>query len=224
MLWRHWACVWLQALGTDLCHPKNGSADPSFRAVKDVGLRPLASYDCGFESRRRHRCLSVVNVVCCHVEVSASGWSLVQGSPTDSDGSVCKHDYSTTKSPWPTRGFCAILKNYGSGSFAKNASKQAQEFMLSKKLPKLWCSLKNVVLMGLFDEKVHSECNFMLSGVFFWDVLRRMKFSCQRFGTLCLFHLHRRVETKCDSSWEICGAGPDMEENSFSGVGRGSSR
>jgi hypothetical protein len=30
-----------------------------------VGLRPLAYWDCGFESRRGHVCLSVVSVVCC---------------------------------------------------------------------------------------------------------------------------------------------------------------
>jgi hypothetical protein len=56
-----------------------------------------------------------------------------------------------------------------------------------------------------------------MSYVFFLVVLRRMKFSCQRFGTLFLFHLHRRVGMRCDSGWEICGAGPGMEENSFSG-------
>jgi hypothetical protein len=32
---------------------------------------------------RRHGCVFVVSVVCCQVEVSASGWSLVQRSPTD---------------------------------------------------------------------------------------------------------------------------------------------
>jgi hypothetical protein len=48
-----------------------------------VGLRPLAYWDCGFESRRRHGCLYLVSVVCCQVEVSASGWSLVQRSPTE---------------------------------------------------------------------------------------------------------------------------------------------
>jgi len=37
----------------------------------------------GFESHRRHGCLSVVSVVCCQVEVSATSWSLVQRSPTD---------------------------------------------------------------------------------------------------------------------------------------------
>ena len=35
--------------------------------------------------RRGHGCLSVVSVVCCRVEVSATGRSLVQKSPTDSD-------------------------------------------------------------------------------------------------------------------------------------------
>jgi len=38
---------------------------------------------CGFESRRRHGCLSLVNVVFCQVEVSATDRSLVQRSPTD---------------------------------------------------------------------------------------------------------------------------------------------
>jgi hypothetical protein len=40
-------------------------ADPSGRAVKSVGVRPLAFWDCGFESRRKHGCLSVVSVVRC---------------------------------------------------------------------------------------------------------------------------------------------------------------
>jgi len=30
---------------------------------------------------------------------------------------------------------------------------------------------------------------------FFWVIPRRLNFICQRFGTLCLFHLHRRVGT-----------------------------
>jgi len=42
-------------------------------AVKGVGVQPLACWDCGFESSRRHGCLSLVNVVCCQVEVSARG-------------------------------------------------------------------------------------------------------------------------------------------------------
>jgi hypothetical protein len=35
------------------------------------------------KSRLGHGCLSVVRVVCCQVEVSATGWSLVHRSPTE---------------------------------------------------------------------------------------------------------------------------------------------
>jgi len=49
---------------------------------KGVGLRLLVCWDCGFESRRTHGGLSLVSVVCCHLEVSATGRSLVQGSTT----------------------------------------------------------------------------------------------------------------------------------------------
>jgi hypothetical protein len=35
------------------------------------------------KSRRGQGCLSLVSVVCCQVEVSATGWSLVQRSPTE---------------------------------------------------------------------------------------------------------------------------------------------
>jgi hypothetical protein len=35
------------------------------------------------KSHRGHGCLSLMCVVCCQVEVSATSWSLVQRSPTD---------------------------------------------------------------------------------------------------------------------------------------------
>ena len=28
---------------------------------------------------------------------------------------------------------------------------------------------------------------------FFWVISRRLEFMCRRLGTLCLFHLHRKV-------------------------------
>ena len=43
----------------------------------------LAYWDCGFEFRRGHGCLSVVSVVCCRVEVCATGRSLVHSSPVE---------------------------------------------------------------------------------------------------------------------------------------------
>jgi hypothetical protein len=36
-----------------------------------------------------HGCLSVVSVVCCQVEVYATGWSLVERSPTECGVSEC---------------------------------------------------------------------------------------------------------------------------------------
>jgi hypothetical protein len=43
------------------------------------------------KSHRGHGCLSLVSVVCCHVEVSATNWSLVQRSPTDCGVSQILH-------------------------------------------------------------------------------------------------------------------------------------
>ena len=53
------------------------------------GLQALACWDCGLESHPGHGCLSVVSLVCCQVEVSATDWSLVQRSPTDCGASLC---------------------------------------------------------------------------------------------------------------------------------------
>jgi hypothetical protein len=47
--------------------------------------------------------VSLVSVVCCHVEVSASGWSLVQTSPTDCGVSECDREASIMRRPWDTR-------------------------------------------------------------------------------------------------------------------------
>jgi hypothetical protein len=46
------------------------------------------------KSRLGHGCLSVVSVVCCQVEVSATSWSLVQRSPTECGVSECYREAS----------------------------------------------------------------------------------------------------------------------------------
>jgi len=46
--------------------------------------------------------MSLESVACCRVEVSASGWSLVQSSPTDCGVSECDREASTMRRPWPT--------------------------------------------------------------------------------------------------------------------------
>ena len=54
--------------------------------------------------------MSVVSVVCCQVEVSATGWSLVQRSPTECGVSECDREASIMRRPRPTRGCCAMKK------------------------------------------------------------------------------------------------------------------
>jgi len=75
-----------------------------------MGLRPLACWDCGFESRRGLGCLSRVSVVCC--QVSGSGRSFIQRSPTECSVPECDCEASTMRSPWPTRDWCAMKKKY----------------------------------------------------------------------------------------------------------------
>jgi hypothetical protein len=48
-----------------------------------LGPELLRCWDCGFEFRHRHGCLSLANFVCCQVQVSATGRSLVQRIPIE---------------------------------------------------------------------------------------------------------------------------------------------
>jgi hypothetical protein len=49
-----------------------------------------------------------VGVVCCRVEVSASGLSLIQWSPTECGVSECDSEASAIRRSWPNRGGCAM--------------------------------------------------------------------------------------------------------------------
>jgi hypothetical protein len=48
------------------------TSNPEKQRGLGLGLRPLARYDRGFESHPGHGCLSVMSVVRCQVEVSAT--------------------------------------------------------------------------------------------------------------------------------------------------------
>jgi len=48
--------------------------------------------------------------VCCQVQVSASGRSLVQRSPTECGVSECDRESSVMRRPWSTRGCCFTVK------------------------------------------------------------------------------------------------------------------
>ena len=68
-----------------------------------MGLQPLACWDCGSEFLFGHGCMSLVTVVCCQVEVSAAGRSLVQRSPTECGLSECDCETSKRRRPGPKR-------------------------------------------------------------------------------------------------------------------------
>ena len=75
--------------GRGFCDGLITRTEESYRMWCVVVCDLLPCWDSGFKTHRRHGCLSVVSVVCCQVEVSATGWSLVQRSPTDCDVSLC---------------------------------------------------------------------------------------------------------------------------------------
>jgi hypothetical protein len=53
--------------------------------------------------------MSVVSVLCCAVDISASGRSLVQRSPTECGVSESDREASILRRPWPT-GSCCTMK------------------------------------------------------------------------------------------------------------------
>ena len=85
----------------------NRRSDLSGRMVNWVGLRLFTCWKCGFESSRGHRCLPHLSDVCCQIDVSGSGRSLVQSSPTECGVSECDQE-ALMRRPWPTRDCCAM--------------------------------------------------------------------------------------------------------------------
>jgi len=100
------ACGWTVTLrnysGTD-CHCRcrwprglsSGSAAASWLGLR-VRIPPRTWMFVSYELRL------------CHVEVSATGWSLVQGSPREYYVSECDREASVMGRPWPARGCCAM--------------------------------------------------------------------------------------------------------------------
>ena len=67
-------------------------------------------WDCGFEFCLGRGSFSLVSVVCCQVEVSALGLSLVQMSPTKCGVSECDREASIMRRSSPSRCCCAMGK------------------------------------------------------------------------------------------------------------------
>jgi hypothetical protein len=101
---------------------------------------------------RGHGFLSLVSVVCCQIEVSASGWSLVQRSPTNCNASECGRESSIMRRLWPP------------GNVAPWNNRH-----LINKLCRITCSLFHLLLVAKRKQPVfvlqdwHRMCLLMLS-------------------------------------------------------------
>jgi hypothetical protein len=69
---------------------------------------PLSCWDCGFESRPGHGCLSLMSVACCHIEVSAFGL-ITRQEESYRVWYVCDREASIMRRRWPTGG-CYVMK------------------------------------------------------------------------------------------------------------------
>jgi len=80
-------------------------ADLRGRAAWDVGLGvlPLAFWDCGFEARLGHGCVSLASVACCQVDVTATSRSLLQRRLADPGVSVCDLESATIRCCYASR-------------------------------------------------------------------------------------------------------------------------
>jgi len=107
-----------------------------------MGLRPLVWGDWGFESRWGQRYLSLV---CCRVEVSATGWPLVQMSPTECGVWECDREALIMRRSWPTR-VC------GAGGNEKEASSPHLVTAVSE--VKLGSSCQELVFMWFQNSKL----------------------------------------------------------------------
>jgi hypothetical protein len=74
-------------------------------------LRPLTYHNYRFESRRGYGCLSLHNVVCCQVVVSATSRSLIQKSPTRCGMSQCVSSRNLLEEALVCKGCPAMTKN-----------------------------------------------------------------------------------------------------------------
>jgi len=70
--------------------------------------RHLACWDRRFKSRRGYGVLSLASVVCSHVDIPTSGWSVVWRSSIECNVSEYDREASIMGRPWPPKGCCPM--------------------------------------------------------------------------------------------------------------------
>ena len=71
--------------------------------------------------------------------------------------------------------------------------------LLLPKCKVLKCSLAPHPATNVNNSWFQTFTKFSMLYAFFWVIPRRLNFICRRFGTLCVFHLHRQVGMKYTS-------------------------
>jgi hypothetical protein len=136
---------------------------PVAAPFEGMGLRPLGCCDCGFESLLGHICLSLLSVVCCQVEVSASAWSLVQRGPTECEVSECDREASLRKRLWSTRGCCCMKRviYYVTNNLDLFPGKGSHCLPSPPPLNRLWNPQTLLPYLGI-PTRNHSSLNFVV--------------------------------------------------------------
>jgi hypothetical protein len=136
--------------------------DVSGRAVKGVGIPPLACRDYGLEYRWGHGYLCLVSVVCCQIQVSGSGWSLIQRSPTECGVSECDREATIKRKTWPTGDCCAM----GDTNIESVMNKMSVVYWWNDQL-KLW--KRNFFHCHAVHHKYHTSCPGTETWLSRWD-------------------------------------------------------
>jgi hypothetical protein len=127
--------------------------------------------------------------VCCQVEVSATGWSLVERSPTDCGGSLCvTYKLQEWGGPGPLgRGEKAIAPNvkkkekFGSQRKITISVKSIILLHLVMETQCVFCKVGSGILYYLDEFQAYSGCQVKRK---FWDSY------AQSWGAICNVELH----------------------------------
>jgi hypothetical protein len=100
-------------------------------------------------------------MLCCKVEVSVSGWSFVQRSPTECGVSECDREASTVRRHWPNRGCCSMGKNR---KYEQNRTKQRGSWermeitpvlpIAGQKFPRYFASYLEFLAVEIFQTSI----------------------------------------------------------------------
>jgi len=133
-----------------------------------------------------------VIVVCCQIEVFASGWSLIKRSTTECGASECVLESSITRRPWHTGGWCTMIRSNFRG-FLWNL---VWEFFFSQRLTVKFQFHETVLSAGRTGRSVALMCVVVSVS---WDCAQcGPHWPIGRADVCCSFHSSWLIWPNCD--------------------------